>query len=136
MLRQIFCGAHRATLAFVTTATVLADALTKALVHCPSLLAAMNARRDVFVTSDSSTGVKTTLPMPSELALLIRSAEPQSNDSHLAAFPFQVGMSLRSTEPASAATLLLQWSASSDAAVAPGDGQLSSKFLSAVRPTE
>ena len=45
MLRQVFCGAQEATLAFVTTATMLADALTKALVHCPSLLAAMNARR-------------------------------------------------------------------------------------------
>ena len=66
MLRQVFCGAQGATLAFVTTATMLADALTKALVHCPSLPAAMNARRHVFVTSDSSTGVKTTLPMPSE----------------------------------------------------------------------
>ena len=48
MLRQVFCGAQGATLAFVTTATMLADALTKALVHCPSLLAAMNARRHVF----------------------------------------------------------------------------------------
>ena len=63
---------------------MLADALTKALVHCPSLLAAMNARRHVFVTSESSTGVKTTLPMFSEpmptlkMAIgsqLIRSAE-------------------------------------------------------------
>ena len=62
MLRQVFCGAPGATLAFVTTATVLADALTKALVHCPSLLAAMNARRYVFVTPDSSTGARTTLP--------------------------------------------------------------------------
>ena len=86
MLRQVFCGAQEATLAFVTTATMLADALTKALVHCPSLLAAMNARRYVFVTSDSSTGVKTTLPMPSGPVLtlkmaigsqLIRSAESQ-----------------------------------------------------------
>ena len=55
MLRQVFCGAQGATLAFVTAATMLTDALTKALVHCPSLLAAMNARRHVFVTSDSST---------------------------------------------------------------------------------
>ena len=31
MLRQVFCGAQGATLAFVTTATMLADALTKAL---------------------------------------------------------------------------------------------------------
>ena len=31
------------------------------------------------------------------------------NDSHLAAFPFQVGMCLRSPEPPSAAILLLQW---------------------------
>ena len=54
MLRQVFCVAQGATLACVTTATMLADALTKALVHCPSLLAAMNARRHVFVTSDSS----------------------------------------------------------------------------------
>ena len=88
MLRQVFCGAQGATLAFVTTAmtaTMLADALTKALVHCPSLLAATNARRHVFVTSESSTGVKTTFPMSSEpmptlkMALgsrLIRSAEP------------------------------------------------------------
>ena len=53
-----------ATLAFVTTATMLADALTKALVHCPLLLAAMNARRFVFVTSDPNTGVRTTLPTP------------------------------------------------------------------------
>ena len=45
---------------------MLANAVTKALVHCPSMLAALNARRHVFVTSDSSTGVKTTLPMPSE----------------------------------------------------------------------
>ena len=44
-------------------ATMLADASTKALVR-PSL-ATMNARRFVFGTSDSSTGVKTTLPMPS-----------------------------------------------------------------------
>ena len=62
MLRQVFCGAQGAALAFVTTATMLADALTK--VHCPSLLAAMNARRYVFVTSGSSTDVKTTLRMP------------------------------------------------------------------------
>ena len=52
ILRQVFCGAQGATLAFVTTATMLADASTKALVHCPSLLAAMNARRHVFVTSE------------------------------------------------------------------------------------
>ena len=44
MLRLAFCGAQGATLAFVTTATMLADALTKALVHCPSLLAALHAR--------------------------------------------------------------------------------------------
>ena len=90
MLRHVFCGAQGATLAFVTAATMLADALTKALVHCPSLLAAMNARRYVFVTSDSSTGVKATLPMPSEpvstlkMAIgsqLIRSAESQSGKS-------------------------------------------------------
>ena len=37
MLRQVFCEAQGATLAFVTTATMLADALTKALVHCPSV---------------------------------------------------------------------------------------------------
>ena len=43
------------------TAAMPADDLTKALVHCPSLLAAMNARRYVFVTSDSSTSVKTNL---------------------------------------------------------------------------
>ena len=82
MLRQVFCGAQKATLAFVT---MLADALTKALVHRPSLHAAMNARRHVFATSESSTGVKTTLPMSSEpmptlkMAMgsqLIRSAEP------------------------------------------------------------
>ena len=66
MLRQVFCEAQGATLAFVTTATMLADALTKTLVHCPSLLAAMNARRHVLVTCESSTGVKTTLPMPPE----------------------------------------------------------------------
>ena len=85
MLRQVFFGAQGATLAFVTTATMLADALTKALVHCTSLLAAMNARRHVFVTSESSTSVKTPLPVPSEpvptlkMAIgsqLIRSAEP------------------------------------------------------------
>ena len=51
-----------ATLASVTTSTKHADALTKALVHCPSLLAAMNARRHVFATPDSSSGVRTTLP--------------------------------------------------------------------------
>ena len=39
-------------------------------------------------------------------------------DSHLAAFPFQVGMSLRSPEPASPAMWLLQRGANSDAAVA------------------
>ena len=66
MLRQVFCGAQEATFAFVTTATMRADALTKAVVHCPSLLAAMNARRHVFATSETSTGVKTTLPMSSE----------------------------------------------------------------------
>ena len=68
MLRQVFCGAQGATLAFVTTATMLADALTKPLVHCPSLLAAMNARHYVFLTSESSTGERTTLPAPSEPA--------------------------------------------------------------------
>ena len=87
MLSQVFCGAQGATLAFVTTATMLADALTKALVHCPSLLAAMNARRYVFVTSDSSTEVKTTLSVPSDSvptlkmvigSQMIRSAESQS----------------------------------------------------------
>ena len=51
MLRQVFSGAQGASLAVVTTAT---------------MLAAMNARRHVFVTSDSSTSVKTTLPTPSE----------------------------------------------------------------------
>ena len=61
MLRQVFCGAQGATLAFVTTATMVADALTKPLVHCPSMLAAMNARHDVFVTSESSTGERTNL---------------------------------------------------------------------------
>ena len=85
ILRQSFSDAHGSTLAFVTTATKLADALTKALVHCPSLLAAMNARRHVFVTSETNTRVKTTLPMSSEptptlkMAIgsqLIRSAEP------------------------------------------------------------
>ena len=88
MLGQVFCGAQGATLAFVTTATMLADALT--LVDCPLLLAAMNARRHVFVISDSSTGVKTTLPMLSELmptlkmaigSQLIRSAESHSGSS-------------------------------------------------------
>ena len=61
MLRQFLCGAQGSTLAFVTTATMLADALTQALVHCPSLLAAMNARRYVFVTSESSTSVEDNL---------------------------------------------------------------------------
>ena len=74
ILRQVFCGAQGATLAFVTTATMLADALMKALVHCPSLLAAMNARRHVFVTSESSTGVKTTLPMSPELMPTLKMA--------------------------------------------------------------
>ena len=64
MLRRVFCGAQGAALAFVTTATMHADVLTKALVHCPPLLAAMHARRYVFVTFDSSTGVRTTLPPP------------------------------------------------------------------------
>ena len=53
MLRQVFCGAQGAALVFVTTATMLADALTKALVHCVSL-ACGNERtglRIVFVTS-------------------------------------------------------------------------------------
>ena len=90
MLRQVLCGAQGATLAFVTTVSMLADALTKALVHCHSLLAAMNTRRHVFVTSDSSTSVKTTLPMPSEPvptlrrtsgSQLIRSAESHSGRS-------------------------------------------------------
>ena len=83
MLRQVFCGAQGATLAFVRTATMLADALTKA-------LAEMNARRHVFVTSESSIGVKTTLPMSSEpmptlkmaiASQLIRSAESHSGSS-------------------------------------------------------
>ena len=87
MLRQVFCGAQGATLAFVTTATMLADALTKPLVHCPSLLAAMNARRYVFVTSESSTEDRTNLRAPSEPAptlkmairsQMIRSAASQS----------------------------------------------------------
>ena len=86
MLRQVFCGAQGPTLAFITTATMLADALTKALVHSPSLLAAMNARRYVFVTSDSSTSVKTTLPMPSEpvptLKMTIGSQLIRSAESH------------------------------------------------------
>ena len=86
ILRQVLCGAQGATLAFFTTATMLADALTKAVVHCPSLLAAMNARRCVFVTSNSSTGVKTTLPMPSEpvptLKMAIRSQLVRSAESH------------------------------------------------------
>ena len=90
MLRQVFCGAQGATLAFVTTTTMIADALAKALVHCPSLRAAMSARRYVFVTSDSSKCVKTTLPMPSgpvptlKMAIgsqLLRSAEPLSGRS-------------------------------------------------------
>ena len=99
MLRQVFCGAKGATLAFVT----------KALVHCPSLLAAMNARRHVFVTSDSSTGVKITLPMPCEpvptlkMAIgsrLIRSAESQSGKSetirgHLRQFSFWIQATLK-----------------------------------------
>ena len=75
-----------ATLAFVTTATMLPDALTKVLLHCPSLLAAMNARRHVYVTSESSTGVKTTLPMSSEpvptLKMAIGSQLIQSAESH------------------------------------------------------
>ena len=75
MLRRVFCGAQGATHAFVTTVTMLADALTKALVHCPSLLAAMIARRHVFVTSDSSTGVRTTFA-----ASLRRCTNPQ--DGH------------------------------------------------------
>ena len=66
MLRRVFCGAQGATLALATTATMLADVLTKALVHYPSLLAAMNAPPCVFVTSDSSTSVRTTLPPPSD----------------------------------------------------------------------
>ena len=83
MLREVFCEAQEATLAFVTTATMLAD-------HCLWLLAGMNARRHVFVTCDSSTGVKTTLPMPSEPvptlkmangSQLIRSAESHSGRS-------------------------------------------------------
>ena len=55
-------------------------------VHCPSLRAAMNARRHVFVTSDSSTSVKTTLPMPSEpvptLKMAIGSQLIRSAESH------------------------------------------------------
>ena len=86
MLRQVFHGAQGATLAFVTTATMLADALTKALSPLPFVACGnMNARRYVFVTSEYSTGVRTTLPMSSEpmttlkMAVgsqLIRSAEP------------------------------------------------------------
>ena len=71
-MRQVFCGAQGATLAFVTTATMLVDALTKALAHCPSLLAAMNARRYVFVTPDSSTGLRTTLPPPSDAVTTLK----------------------------------------------------------------
>ena len=72
MLRQVFCWAQGATLALVTTATMLTDGLTKALVYCLLLLAAMNARRYEFVTSDSRTSVKTTLPTPQMLQHLSR----------------------------------------------------------------
>ena len=86
MLRQVFCGAQGATLAFVTTATMVADALTNPLVHWNSLLAAMNARRYVFVTSESSTGERTNLPAAPTLKMaigsqLIRSATSQSGRS-------------------------------------------------------
>ena len=81
MLIQVFCGAQGATLAFVTTATCSQT-------PCPSLLAAMNARRYVFVTSDSSTGVKTTLPMPSEpehgnWIYLVRALVESSGECHV-----------------------------------------------------
>ena len=90
MIRQVFCGALGATLAFFTTATTLADAWRRALVHCPSLLAAMNACRHMFETLDSSTGVNTIVSIPSEpmptlnVAIefqLIRSAESHSGRS-------------------------------------------------------
>ena len=74
MVRHVFCGAPGATLAFVTTATMLGDALTKPLFHCPSLLAAMTAHCCVFVTSDSSTGVRTTLPTPSKAVPTLKMA--------------------------------------------------------------
>ena len=46
------------------------------------------------------------------------------NDSHLGAFPLQVGMCLRSPEPASAAMLYLKRGANSNAAVAPATPSL------------
>ena len=55
ILRQVFCGAQGATLAFVTTATMLADALTKALVLCPSLLAAIRSAEPQSGRSGPST---------------------------------------------------------------------------------
>ena len=77
MLSQVFCGAQGATLAFVTTATMLADALTKAFGLLP-FVACGDERASLHV------------PMPSELvpnlkmaigSQLIRSAESQSGKS-------------------------------------------------------
>ena len=56
-------------------------------------------------------------------------------DSHLAAFPFQASMCLRSPEPASAAMLFLKRSANSHVLVAPAMINLVLKFLSVVRET-
>ena len=69
-----------------TTVTMLADALAKPLVHCPSLLAAMNARHYVLVTSESSTGGRTNLPAAPTLKMaigsqMIRSVASQSGRS-------------------------------------------------------
>ena len=60
MLRQVFCGAQSDTCACYNSHDVRRR-LDKGLRPLP-----MNARRYVFVTSDSSTGAKTTLLMPSE----------------------------------------------------------------------
>ena len=80
MLRQVFCGAQR------HLHLSRQPRCSQMLVHCNSLLAAMNARRHVFVTSDSSTSVKTTLPMPSKpvptLKKAIGSQVIRSADSH------------------------------------------------------
>ena len=85
MLRQVFCN-----LCICHHSHNARRRLDEGLGPLPFVLAAMNAHRHVFVTSDSSTGVRTTLPTPSEsvptlkMAIgsqLVRSAESQSGKS-------------------------------------------------------
>ena len=63
MLRQVFCEGQGATLAFITTVTMLADWLTKSMAdHAyATFLAALTARAYTFVASRSGTGIRTTM---------------------------------------------------------------------------